>query len=147
MIVYVSCFVYMYIYIMSVCGAWSGSRTGGCMWMPLIYICLYTTLRSLSICLCSLSLVHKHTHTPLYIGHTQTTQQPHKYLTLHLKSPPHSMGINLHLVDATDLFLGKLAGVTDPETKRKIIGNTFIEVFDEVRRDIDVGWCDAALPW
>ena len=42
------------------------------------------------------------------------------------------MGINLHLVDASDLFLDKLKGVSDPETKRKIIGNTFIEVFDQV---------------
>jgi len=33
-------------------------------------------------------------------------------------------------VDAADLFLGKLAGVTDPEQKRKIIGATFIDVFD-----------------
>jgi len=33
-------------------------------------------------------------------------------------------------VDAADLFLGKLAGVSDPEQKRKIIGATFIEVFD-----------------
>ena len=32
--------------------------------------------------------------------------------------------------DASDLFLGKLAGVTDPEQKRKIIGSTFIDVFD-----------------
>ena len=40
--------------------------------------------------------------------------------------------MDLHLVDASDLFLGKLAGVTDPEQKRKIIGNTFIEVFDQV---------------
>lgn len=32
--------------------------------------------------------------------------------------------------DASELFLGKLAGVTDPETKRKIIGAAFIEVFD-----------------
>ncbi len=40
---------------------------------------------------------------------------------------------NIPLVarDASDLFLGKLAGVSDPEEKRKIIGNTFIEVFDE----------------
>lgn len=52
---------------------------------------------------------------------------------LMVSTPTHRMGINLHLVDASDLFLGKLAGVTDPETKRKIIGNTFIEVFDEVR--------------
>jgi GMP synthase PP-ATPase subunit len=43
------------------------------------------------------------------------------------------MGINLHLVDAVDLFLGRLEGVTDPEKKRKIIGSTFIDVFQEVR--------------
>ncbi|MDF1586893.1 glutamine-hydrolyzing GMP synthase [Marinimicrococcus flavescens] len=34
-------------------------------------------------------------------------------------------------VDAGELFLGKLAGVTDPERKRKIIGGTFIDVFEE----------------
>ena len=40
---------------------------------------------------------------------------------------------NIPLVqrDAGDLFLGKLAGVSDPERKRKIIGATFIDVFDE----------------
>ncbi len=37
----------------------------------------------------------------------------------------------LVFVDASDLFLDRLAGVTDPETKRKIIGATFIDVFDE----------------
>ncbi|MDX4035957.1 glutamine-hydrolyzing GMP synthase [Aliarcobacter skirrowii] len=39
-------------------------------------------------------------------------------------------GIDLITVDASEQFLTKLAGVTDPETKRKIIGETFIEVFD-----------------
>ncbi|MCL2334725.1 MAG: glutamine-hydrolyzing GMP synthase [Endomicrobia bacterium] len=39
-------------------------------------------------------------------------------------------GKNLILVDAKKLFLSKLKGVTDPEQKRKIIGHTFIEVFD-----------------
>ncbi|OCL86808.1 GMP synthase (glutamine-hydrolyzing) [Aliarcobacter thereius] len=39
-------------------------------------------------------------------------------------------GIDLITVDASEKFLTKLAGVTDPETKRKIIGETFIEVFD-----------------
>lgn len=34
-------------------------------------------------------------------------------------------------IDASDLFLDRLAGVTDPEAKRKVIGNTFIDVFDE----------------
>jgi GMP synthase (glutamine-hydrolysing) len=39
--------------------------------------------------------------------------------------------INLTSVDATDIFLSRLAGVDDPEKKRKIIGKTFIEVFEE----------------
>jgi GMP synthase (glutamine-hydrolysing) len=41
------------------------------------------------------------------------------------------MKANLIYVDATDRFLDKLAGVTDPEKKRKIIGGEFIEVFAE----------------
>lgn len=40
-------------------------------------------------------------------------------------------GVKLITVDASEEFLTKLAGVTDPETKRKIIGETFIEVFDK----------------
>lgn len=40
-------------------------------------------------------------------------------------------GVNLNLIDAKERFLSKLKGVTDPEKKRKIIGNTFIEVFEE----------------
>jgi GMP synthase (glutamine-hydrolysing) len=43
--------------------------------------------------------------------------------------------IDLRYVDATDRFLDKLAGVTDPERKRKIIGNEFVYVFeDEVKK-------------
>ena len=41
-----------------------------------------------------------------------------------------SRGVKLITVDASEKFLSKLKGVTDPETKRKIIGETFIEVFD-----------------
>ena len=41
------------------------------------------------------------------------------------------LGLNLVAVDASERFLAKLAGVTDPETKRKIIGNEFISVFDD----------------
>jgi GMP synthase (glutamine-hydrolysing) len=40
------------------------------------------------------------------------------------------LGLNLRVVDAGDLFLGKLAGVADPEQKRKIIGNEFIYLFE-----------------
>ncbi|MFN3882598.1 MAG: glutamine-hydrolyzing GMP synthase [Nitrincola lacisaponensis] len=42
-----------------------------------------------------------------------------------------NMGVRVIRVDAEDRFLGRLAGQADPEAKRKIIGNTFIEVFDE----------------
>ncbi len=38
---------------------------------------------------------------------------------------------DLHIVDAKELFLGRLKGITDPEQKRKIIGHTFIEVFED----------------
>ena len=47
------------------------------------------------------------------------------------------MNANLIYVDATDRFLDRLAGVTDPEQKRKIIGNEFIEVFAEEARKLD----------
>lgn len=40
------------------------------------------------------------------------------------------LGVQLTVVDASDLFLERLANVEDPERKRKIIGNTFIEVFE-----------------
>ena len=40
-----------------------------------------------------------------------------------------NLGVNVIHVDATDDFMGKLAGVTDPEQKRKIIGAEFVEVF------------------
>ncbi len=49
----------------------------------------------------------------------------------------HMPGLNLHYVDASDLFLSKLAGVEDPEQKRKIIGATFIEVFDREAHSIE----------
>ena len=45
------------------------------------------------------------------------------------------MGIDLIHVKAADRFLENLAGVTDPERKRKIIGETFIRIFEEVARD------------
>jgi GMP synthase (glutamine-hydrolysing) len=44
------------------------------------------------------------------------------------------LGIRLHTVDATKVFLSRLRGVTDPERKRKIIGRTFVEVFDRAAR-------------
>jgi len=46
----------------------------------------------------------------------------------------HSLGLNLHSLKAEDRFLSKLKGVIDPEQKRKIIGNTFIEIFEEFEK-------------
>ena len=46
------------------------------------------------------------------------------------------LGLNVIGVDASERFLGKLAGVTDPEKKRKIIGNEFIAVFAEEARKL-----------
>jgi GMP synthase (glutamine-hydrolysing) len=45
-------------------------------------------------------------------------------------------GIRLHVVDAADRFHAALAGVTDPEQKRKIIGREFIRVFEAAAREI-----------
>jgi GMP synthase (glutamine-hydrolysing) len=48
-------------------------------------------------------------------------------------------GIELVVVDAREQFLNALAGVTDPETKRKIIGREFIRSFEAAARDIAAG--------
>ena len=51
------------------------------------------------------------------------------------------MNLNVIRVDAEELFLSKLQGVEDPEEKRKIIGNTFIEVFEEeASKLVNVKW-------
>lgn len=52
-----------------------------------------------------------------------------------------NMGVKVIRADAESRFLNKLAGVTDPEQKRKIIGNMFIEIFDDEAAKLkDVKW-------
>ncbi len=52
-----------------------------------------------------------------------------------------NMGVKVIRADARERFFSKLRGVADPEQKRKIIGNTFIEVFDEEAARLDrIGW-------
>jgi GMP synthase (glutamine-hydrolysing) len=51
------------------------------------------------------------------------------------------LGVNLIKVDAEARFLGKLAGVDDPETKRKIIGEEFIRVFEDEAAKLDGVGC------
>jgi GMP synthase (glutamine-hydrolysing) len=48
-----------------------------------------------------------------------------------------NMGVNVTCVDASERFLAALAGVADPEAKRKVIGNLFIEVFEEEAKRLD----------
>ncbi len=52
------------------------------------------------------------------------------------KTMREQLGLNVVAVDASERFLAKLAGVTDPETKRKVIGNEFIAVFDDEAKKI-----------
>ncbi len=47
-----------------------------------------------------------------------------------------NMKLNLHTVDAGERFLAKLAGISDPEQKRKIIGRQFIEEFSEATKKV-----------
>jgi GMP synthase (glutamine-hydrolysing) len=47
------------------------------------------------------------------------------------------LGLNLVAVDAGQRFLDKLAGITDPENKRKIIGNEFIRLFEEQAKHLE----------
>jgi GMP synthase (glutamine-hydrolysing) len=49
------------------------------------------------------------------------------------------MGMKLEVVDASELFLERLAGVEDPERKRKIIGHTFIDVFEDAAERLGAG--------
>jgi GMP synthase (glutamine-hydrolysing) len=52
------------------------------------------------------------------------------------KTMREGLGLHLVAVDSAERFLGKLAGVTEPEKKRKIIGNEFIAVFDDEAKKI-----------
>ena len=54
-----------------------------------------------------------------------------------IKTFQDELGATLIYVDAIDRFLDKLAGVADPEAKRKIIGKEFIDVFAEEARKLD----------
>ena len=48
------------------------------------------------------------------------------------------LGTNLHFVDASERFLSALSGIVDPEAKRRIIGDTFIEVFEDQAEKIGI---------
>ncbi|MGB2589847.1 MAG: glutamine-hydrolyzing GMP synthase [Candidatus Acidiferrum sp.] len=57
------------------------------------------------------------------------------------------LGLHVIGVDASARFLGRLAGVTDPEQKRKIIGREFIAVFAEEARKLQTGEAHGEIAW
>ena len=69
---------------------------------------------------------------PILVDHGLMRQGEAAYVVKALAT----LGIKVNLVNAQDRFLGKLAGVLDPEKKRKIIGEEFIKVFEEEARKV-----------
>ncbi len=66
--------------------------------------------------------------TCIYVDHGLMRKKESELLRATFEA---NLGMNLVMVDARDRFLGRLAGVTDPEQKRRIIGDEFIRVFEE----------------
>jgi len=62
-----------------------------------------------------------------FVDHGLLRPQDHIHIETLKKETP----LNIEIIDAKEAFLSKLKGVDDPEEKRKIIGHTFIEVFEE----------------
>ena len=54
-----------------------------------------------------------------------------------IKNLQEKIGLTVKLVNAQDTFISKLEGISDPEEKRKIIGNTFIEVFESESKKLN----------
>ena len=77
------------------------------------------------------ALLHKaigHQLTCVFVDHgLMRKNEPEEIMSVFKEG----LGLNLTQIDAADLFLEKLKGVTDPEIKRKIIGETFIKVFEK----------------
>jgi GMP synthase (glutamine-hydrolysing) len=86
-------------------------------------------------------LIHKAIHDQLQCIHIDTGLMRKNESAGVVKMFRDHFHINLDFIDASDIFLNKLSGVEDPEQKRKIIGNTFIEIFEaEARKIGDIGF-------
>ncbi len=76
------------------------------------------------------TLVHKAIGERLHCIHVDTGLMRKNESQEIIKFYNENLHFNLHFVDASKLFLKRLRGIVDPEEKRKIIGQTFIEVFE-----------------
>jgi GMP synthase (glutamine-hydrolysing) len=74
--------------------------------------------------------------TCIYVDHGLMRKQESELLRAAFEQ---NLGMRLVMVDARQRFLARLAGVEDPEQKRKIIGDEFIRVFEEEARKIESG--------
>jgi GMP synthase (glutamine-hydrolysing) len=81
-------------------------------------------------------LLHKAIGDQLYCIHINNGLMRKGESELVLQTFRDNFHMNLDYVDATDLFLKELAGVTEPEKKRKIIGKLFIDVFEQEAKKI-----------
>jgi GMP synthase (glutamine-hydrolysing) len=79
------------------------------------------------------ALVHEAIGDRLIAVHVDTGYM-RKHESEHVKKLMEEMGLNIHSVDASKDFYAALKGVEDPEKKRKIIGEKFIRVFEQVAR-------------
>lgn len=71
--------------------------------------------------------------TAIFVDHGLLRKNESEEVMVALKE---GLGVNIVRVDAKDRFMKKLAGVTDPEKKRKIIGNEFVQVFNDEAKKI-----------
>ncbi len=84
-------------------------------------------------------LIHKAVGDKLHCIHVDTGLMRKNESKNILEFFRKNIEMNLHFVDASQFFLNRLKGVTEPEEKRKIIGKTFIEVFEnEIKKIGDV---------
>jgi len=74
--------------------------------------------------------------TCIYVDHGLMRKKESELLRVTFEA---NLGMNLVMVDARERFLARLAGVIDPEQKRKIIGDEFIRVFEEEAAKIESG--------
>jgi GMP synthase (glutamine-hydrolysing) len=86
-------------------------------------------------------LLHKAIGKQLHCVHVDTGVMRMNESKMIIDLFKESFHIPIELIDASELFLGKLDGVSEPEKKRKIIGNTFIEIFEKsAKAHQDVKW-------
>ncbi|MGQ9819161.1 MAG: glutamine-hydrolyzing GMP synthase [Candidatus Kapaibacteriales bacterium] len=86
-------------------------------------------------------LLHKAIKDQLYCIHIDTGLMRRKESQTVVSLFKESFNIPVKLVDASNFFIERLKGITDPEQKRKIIGNTFIEIFESEAKNLpNIEW-------